>query len=310
MLWVHLQIALMSAVAVMLMVQMSRLGHAAWMTPHSIGTYLPFHRRHRRHHRRPVTCKDGVCMEGFCTLVNGCASTPSFPSNYPIGQTCKLTNVPTVPLVIHAFETESGYDKLTLNGVEYSGTTPPTSGTISDGTILWISDQSVTNMGWRFCWNPTPQPHPPYPSPSPPDSVHPSAHMALALSILGTSCNGLTAAGCNTVQLPGCQMRSSNFGGCSGGPGRAALRVRDSDVHLVNSEELWSASTRNFEGSASKVTSSTADSFGISGSLPLPSVTFTASVAHKTFSQQMHSSTGTVSTAQASVGKQVFTAAL
>mmetsp|Transcript_17689 Transcript_17689/g.41596 ORF Transcript_17689/g.41596 Transcript_17689/m.41596 type:complete len:108 (+) Transcript_17689:72-395(+) len=47
------------------------------------------------------------------------------------------------------FGTELGYDKLTVNGVDYSGTSGP-QGLIPKDVISWTSDDSVRKGGWKI----------------------------------------------------------------------------------------------------------------------------------------------------------------
>jgi hypothetical protein len=53
---------------------------------------------------------------------------------------------------VTAFSTESGYDKLTVNGVEYSGTTGPGYVQVAAyNAITWTSDFSSTYSGFEIC---------------------------------------------------------------------------------------------------------------------------------------------------------------
>jgi hypothetical protein len=64
------------------------------------------------------------------------------------------------PIAVESFNTESGYDKLTVNGMEYDGTTGP-SGITPTTFIVWSSDSDATLGGWRLCMEepmPTPTP--------------------------------------------------------------------------------------------------------------------------------------------------------
>jgi hypothetical protein len=74
-----------------------------------------------------------------------------------------------VTLGFEAFDTESRYDFLTVNGNDYSGSTIPTSNGLDeiiptgDRLITWSSDGSVAQTGWKFCAEvrATPPPSPP-----------------------------------------------------------------------------------------------------------------------------------------------------
>jgi hypothetical protein len=64
---------------------------------------------------------------GACTVYNSarCFRSPSYPSDYAINQQCTITAREQMTLSVTAFNTESGYDNLIVNGVQYSGTTGP-----------------------------------------------------------------------------------------------------------------------------------------------------------------------------------------
>jgi len=51
---------------------------------------------------------------------------------------------------VKAFDTETGYDILEVNGRQYSGTAGPND-VVPSGTITWSSDYSITAGGWRLC---------------------------------------------------------------------------------------------------------------------------------------------------------------
>jgi hypothetical protein len=91
---------------------------------------------------------------GPCTLANSgtCFRSPNYPSDYGVDQTCTITTQDAVTLSVTAFSTEQTHDKLTVNGVQYSGTTGPGGVQVSAGsTITWTSDGSVTRTGFQIC---------------------------------------------------------------------------------------------------------------------------------------------------------------
>jgi len=61
---------------------------------------------------------------------------------------------PTPPsgdrIVVKRFNTEGKFDKLQVNGAEYSGTDGP-DGVTPVGEVVWSSDYSVQHAGWRLC---------------------------------------------------------------------------------------------------------------------------------------------------------------
>jgi hypothetical protein len=91
---------------------------------------------------------------GPCTLANSgtCFRSPNYPSNYGNNQNCTITTQEAVTLSVTAFSTEQTYDALTVNGVQYSGTTGPGGVQVSAGsTITWATDSSAYYSGFEIC---------------------------------------------------------------------------------------------------------------------------------------------------------------
>merc|ERR1711920_559497 len=85
-----------------------------------------------------------------CTKVGNCIQSNNHPGSYGNNEACTI-DANNEAFTVDAFSTESGYDYLTMSdGVAYSGTNGPPSGTYS-GVITWASDYSVTNSGWKLC---------------------------------------------------------------------------------------------------------------------------------------------------------------
>merc|ERR1711904_523998 len=104
---------------------------------------------------------------GPCTMdAVGCIQSPNYPSKYESNERCTITVTESiaVPIVVEKFKTEARYDKLTVDGVEYSGTTGP-DGVTPKEVITWYSDTSVTGDGWKLCPSTS---TPPTPSPTTP----------------------------------------------------------------------------------------------------------------------------------------------
>ena len=119
---------------------------------------------------------------GPCTTDAACVRSPNYPSDYGFNEDC--TVMPTslaVGQLLSAtagFNTESGYDKLIVNGVEYDGTAGP-SDVVLGSAFTWSSDSSGTRAGWEVCvgstrrlsetwyWTSSPLPPPP-PQPAAP----------------------------------------------------------------------------------------------------------------------------------------------
>merc|ERR1719158_20885 len=85
-----------------------------------------------------------------CTMTGNCIQSNNHPGSYGNNEECSI-QAAAVTITVDAFSTESGYDYLTMSdGVAYSGTNGPPSGTYS-GVITWASEYSVTNSGWKLC---------------------------------------------------------------------------------------------------------------------------------------------------------------
>jgi len=79
--------------------------------------------------------------------------SPHYPSNYPDGQTCKI-KVDAEDVMItdqdFKFKTEAT-DALTINGKRYYDDGAGLVGVRPVGDILWSSDATVPQSGWRLC---------------------------------------------------------------------------------------------------------------------------------------------------------------
>ena len=105
-----------------------------------------------------------------------CFYSPSYPNNYGNSQTCSITVNANTELDPQAFNTESGYDWLTVNGARYMGSNAPTGVYVSAGsTISWRTDGSVTRTGFAICSGipATPSPTTLHPT-STPTTLHPT----------------------------------------------------------------------------------------------------------------------------------------
>merc|ERR1719469_537176 len=98
-----------------------------------------------------------------CEMDGDCTQSMNYPQSYGNNESCSVEIFGQIQIAADgSFNTESGYDKLVVNDVEWSGTAVDFDGPAS-GTILWSSDSSVTASGWRFCGavGTTPAPAPP-----------------------------------------------------------------------------------------------------------------------------------------------------
>jgi len=84
-----------------------------------------------------------------CTKVGNCIQSNNHPGNYGNNQACTI-DANLVPFTVEAFDTESRYDFLVVEGVQYSGTGGPSNGAYN-GVISWSSDYSVVKSGWKLC---------------------------------------------------------------------------------------------------------------------------------------------------------------
>jgi hypothetical protein len=91
---------------------------------------------------------------GPCSVdEDGCARSPGWPeAKYQSKQSCKIDITKTVKLEVADFNTEHGYDKLTIKGISYSGGTGPHLQSFDAGsTMTWTSDYSEERGGWKIC---------------------------------------------------------------------------------------------------------------------------------------------------------------
>jgi len=98
----------------------------------------------------PWAIASGPCTRDDTT---GCIMSPSWSAagstQYGHNQKCDITVQSTSPgLEVIDFNTEAGYDKLMVNGAEFRGNQQ---GTVPTANMVWTSDYSVANRGWKIC---------------------------------------------------------------------------------------------------------------------------------------------------------------
>jgi hypothetical protein len=72
--------------------------------------------------------------------------------NYGNNERCTFTTSSAGTLNVVSFNTESGYDELTVGGTQYDGTTGPQGVVVSAAAqITWSSDESETRAGFEIC---------------------------------------------------------------------------------------------------------------------------------------------------------------
>jgi len=98
-----------------------------------------------------------IVHSGACTTVGtkiiSCIQSPYYPSAYSNQHSCVFEASFDGPINVVAFNTESGYDVLTVNGYEYDGTSGP-AGVVPTTTIYWTADSSEAQSGWKLCFGP------------------------------------------------------------------------------------------------------------------------------------------------------------
>lgn len=95
-----------------------------------------------------------VVLTGDCTVdEDGCVSSPGYDSGaYGNNERCRIAVNAAVatPLRVENFSTEAGYDSVVVNCRRYSGSKGP-SGVIPSSSILWSTDSSTVDEGWKLC---------------------------------------------------------------------------------------------------------------------------------------------------------------
>ena len=87
---------------------------------------------------------------GSCSIDrDGCATSPNYPLDYGSNQACTF-QASGIFMKSVDFQTESGYDKLTVNTQTYSGNIGPAAVHVT-GSMSWTSDDSVQKRGWKIC---------------------------------------------------------------------------------------------------------------------------------------------------------------
>lgn len=94
--------------------------------------------------------------KGNCetTESGSCVTSTNYPSSYANRDKCTIT-ASAMKLNVVDFETESPFDKLTVEGKRYSGSGKsrgPQDVAVKEGSTLnWQSDGSVVRKGWKIC---------------------------------------------------------------------------------------------------------------------------------------------------------------
>ena len=72
--------------------------------------------------------------------------------NYGNDEQCTIRVLLSGTLTATQFDTENGFDWVTIGGTRYMGTAGPVGvGVAAGSTLTWRSDHSVTRAGWTIC---------------------------------------------------------------------------------------------------------------------------------------------------------------
>lgn len=114
--------------------------------PKSTPLFGPASPRDRRQNGLSV-----VSGSSYCSIdSNGCA-TDGY-GNHGDNEACTIRVGVAGTLTATQFETESGYDYVTIGETQYQGRTGPSSVAVAAGsTFSWRSDGSGTYSGWTIC---------------------------------------------------------------------------------------------------------------------------------------------------------------
>eukprot|EP00664_Eupelagonemidae_sp_cell27_P000162 gene162-4390_t len=89
---------------------------------------------------------------GRCTVSGDCALSPNHPSDYSDDEDCTITALRGGLLDVRAFDTEDGYDLLTVAGRQYSGGSGPAGVPLATSdNFTWHSDGGGERTGWKVC---------------------------------------------------------------------------------------------------------------------------------------------------------------
>ena len=87
----------------------------------------------------------------FCHVVGDCVWDGA--DNYGNNEDCTIQVQTTGTISSTDFDTEAGYDYITIGDRRYTGNSGPDDVAVFQGsTFSWQSDASVSASGWRLCW--------------------------------------------------------------------------------------------------------------------------------------------------------------
>ena len=99
---------------------------------------------------------------GKCSVSGSCVMSPNYPDDYNRNDDCLIAANANGVLDVKAFDLDLGYDFLTVNGVEYTGTLGPEGVAVQAGqnTMKFTSDAFTQASGFYICLSLPPTPTP------------------------------------------------------------------------------------------------------------------------------------------------------
>merc|ERR1719387_1599147 len=120
-------------------------------------------RRHVVCAGHPTVPNAFLTVSGSCQVNNNgtCLQSPHFPNPYGANEFCSVVTLHAGNLSVRHFDTEEGYDVLSVQGISYSGSHGPHNAVLKVGDVIdWSSDFDVSGKGWELCLE-SPPPHRP-----------------------------------------------------------------------------------------------------------------------------------------------------
>ena len=94
-------------------------------------------------------------VSGPCETDGNCVSSPNHPEIHGNNEACTMTMLRDAHVFPHeVFSIESGYDHLYINDVDITDSEQIPSRLNAGNQFFWESDGSVTNEGWKLCFEP------------------------------------------------------------------------------------------------------------------------------------------------------------
>ena len=123
-----------------------------------------------------------VSGSSYCSVSSDGLCITDGIGNYGINEACTMRAEMSMTITTIEFETEGGFDLITVGDTAYSGSSGPMNVEVAAGTLVtWSSDYDINGAGFTICSLISPPSRPPYPPgmaprpppPSPPPSSPP-----------------------------------------------------------------------------------------------------------------------------------------